>query len=97
MVYVVILVIVMQSKLFIHSVIGGVIVTLITGLISNNPRMVIGAMRYGYPFSWLIRLIIAPQYFPWRVNLTNLIVDIVIWSVVVGIIIFLVSYFRSRS
>lgn len=59
--------------------------------------MLIGAMRYGYPFSWLIRLIIAPQYFPWRVDLTNLIADIVIWSVIVGIIIFLASYFRSRS
>ncbi|MCW4043343.1 MAG: hypothetical protein NWE90_06435, partial [Candidatus Bathyarchaeota archaeon] len=88
---------IMQFKIFLHSVIGGAIITLVTGLISNNPRMLIGAMRYGYPFSWLIRRIIAPQYFPWRVDLTHLIVDIVIWSIVVGIIIFLVSYFRSRS
>lgn len=86
----------MKSKIFMYSIIGGVIITIVTGLINTANRL-IGATRYGYPFSWLIRMIIAPQYFPWRIDLTNLILDIVIWSVVVGIIIFLTSYLQSRS
>ena len=87
----------MKSKIFLYSIIGGVTITIVTGLILNTANRLIGATRYGYPFSWLIRMIIAPQYFPWRIDLTNLILDIVIWSVVVGIIIFLILYLQSKS
>ena len=68
------------------SVIGGVILTLLTGLISNTPPMFVGATHYGYPLAWLVQLVLAPEYFPWQVNVLNLIVDIVIWIIIVGII-----------
>ena len=74
----------MATKTVIYSVIGGVVVTLLTGLISNTPAMLVGAMHYGYPLAWLMRLVLAPEYFPWRINVPNLVVDMVIWIIIVG-------------
>jgi len=76
----------MNTRVVILSVIGGVILTLLTGLFSNTPPMLVGATHYGYPLAWLVRLVLAPEYFPWQVNVSNLIVDIVIWILIVGII-----------
>jgi len=76
----------MNTRVVILSVIGGVILTLLTGLISNTPPMFVGATHYGYPLAWLVQLVLAPEYFPWQVNVLNLIVDIVIWIIIVGII-----------
>ncbi len=77
----------MKAKIRIFAIIGGVAITLLTGLIPNTP-MLVGAVHYGYPFSWLIRLVIAPEYFPWRINVLNLVADIVVWTIVVGILLF---------
>ena len=77
----------MATKTVIYSVIGGVVVTLLTGLISNTPAMLVGAMHYGYPLAWLMRLVLAPEYFPWRVNVPNLVVDLVIWIIIVGMVV----------
>ena len=74
----------MATKTVIYSVIGGAVVTLLTGVISNTPAMLVGAMHYGYPLAWLMRLVLAPEYFPWRVNVPNLVVDLVIWIIIVG-------------
>ena len=74
----------MATKTVIYSVIGGLVVTLLTGLISNTSAMLVGAMHYGYPLAWLVRLVLAPEYFPWRVNVPNLVVDMVIWIIIVG-------------
>jgi len=76
----------MTAKAVIFSVIGGGVVTLLTGLVSNTPPMLLGAVHYGYPLAWLMRLVLAPEYFPWRVNLPNLIVDLAIWVIVVGVV-----------
>ena len=86
----------MKAKILSSAVVGGVIITLVTGLIINTPPMLVGATHYGYPFAWLIRLIIAPQYFPWRVNVLNLIADIIVWGIIIGIILFALSL-RSRK
>lgn len=48
-------------------------------------------MWYGYPLAWLFRLVLAPEYFPWRVDVTALLVDIVAWSVVVAVVLFVVK------
>lgn len=76
----------MNLKIILCSIIGGVIVTLLTGLILNTPPMLAGATHYGFPFAWLTRLMIAPEHFPWRVNVLNLIADIIILAIIVGII-----------
>lgn len=79
------------KRIVILSVVGGVLITLLTGLISNTPPMLVGAVWYGYPLAWLFRLILAPEYFPWRVDITALLVDIVAWSVVVAVVLFIVK------
>ena len=78
----------MKVKIILAAILSGVIVTLLTGLISNTPPILVGATRYGYPLAWLARLVIAPQYFPWRFNMLTLIADMVIWAVVIGMILF---------
>ena len=52
--------------------------TLLTGLYPLRTPM--GATHYGFPLAWLTRLVIAPEYFPWRVNWPELVVDLVVWS-----------------
>ena len=72
-------------KLVILSLIGGVIITLLTGLLSNMPTTLLGAVHYGYPVAWLFRLILAPEYFPWRADPVGLVVDLIFWALVVGV------------
>jgi hypothetical protein len=76
----------MNVKNLLLAITGGVAVTILTGLIHNPNPMLIGATYYGYPFAWLIRFIIAPQYFPWRIDVVNLVADIVVWIVIIGIV-----------
>ena len=85
----------MNKMIIVFSIIGGIIVTLVTGLILNTPPMLVGASHFGYPFPWLIKLIIHPKYFPWRVNILYLVVDIIIWSVIIGIISFIALKIRK--
>jgi hypothetical protein len=68
------------------SVVGGVMITLLTGLLSNMPTPLLGAEHYGYPLPWLFRLILAPEYFPWRVDAVALVVDVFVWTIVMGIV-----------
>ena len=86
----------MATKTVIYSVIGGAVVTLLTGVISNTPAMLVGAMHYGYPLAWLMRLVLAPEYFPWRVNVPNLVVDLVIWIIIVGMAVTVLTRRRKR-
>jgi len=79
------------KRIVIFSVLGGVLITLLTGLVSSTPPMLVGAMWYGYPLAWLFRLVISPEYFPWRVDVTGLLGDVVAWSVVVGAVLFIVK------
>lgn len=72
--------------ILLSSIIGGLIITLLTGLISNTPPMLVGATHYGYPFAWLTRLVLAPEYFPWRVNALTLVADMIVWAVIIGIV-----------
>jgi hypothetical protein len=75
-------------KVVILSLIGGVVITLLTGLLSNTPAMLVGAVHYGYPVPWLFRLVLAPEYFPWRVDMAALVADIIVWTIVVGVALF---------
>ena len=44
------------------------------------PTPLLGAEHYGYPFAWLFRLILAPEYFPWRLDAIVLGADVVVWT-----------------
>jgi len=85
----------MNTKLAVFSVLGGVVVTLFTGLLSNT--VLLGAEHYGYPLAWLVRLILAPEYFPWQVDVVNLIVDLVIWNIIVGIVVNVLARTRKTK
>ena len=85
----------MNVKILLSSIIGGVIVTLLTGLILNT--MLVGATHYGYPFAWLTRLVIAPQYFPWRVNVLLLVADIIVWAVIIGIVLLVLARTKKSA
>jgi hypothetical protein len=78
----------MLNRNWIYSIIFGIVITLLTGLISNTQAKLVGATHYGYPLVWLIRRVLAPQYFPWRIDIVNLIIDIIIWTSVIGIILY---------
>ena len=85
-----------SMKTLLFAVIGGIVITLVTGLINNTPEMLVGAVYYGYPLAWLEMLVIAPQYFPWHVRPVRLIVDIIVWAIVVWVILFVVSKARKK-
>ncbi len=76
----------MNKKPIFATIIGGVLITLLTGFIPNTPPMWTGSILYGYPLAWLIRLVLAPQYFPWKLNIVNIIYDIIFWAIIIGII-----------
>jgi hypothetical protein len=85
-----------SMKMVICAVVAGVVITLLTGLIGNTPEMLVGAVYYGYPFAWLEMLVVAPQYFPWVVRPVRLILDIVVWTVVVWVVLFVVSKAKKK-
>lgn len=43
--------------------------------------------------AWLIRLVLGPDQFPWRVNVVGLAVDVIVWGFVVFV--FLVFFDRT--
>ncbi len=76
----------MNAKTMIFAVIAGIAIALLTGLISNPESGIVGATHYGYPFRWLIRMVVAPEYFPWRIDFLNLVGNILIWVAITGAI-----------
>ena len=73
-----------NRTILLSSIIGGVIITLLTGLVSNV--LWVGVVGYGYPFAWYLRLVLPPEHVSfWHVSASNLIADITIWAVIIGI------------
>lgn len=85
-----------ELKKVLMALVGGIAITLVTGLMPNTPGMLVGASWYGYPLAWLIRMVVAPEYFPWKVEIVSLIADIVIWTLIV-LVILLVAMRRPKS
>jgi hypothetical protein len=79
----------MNVKILIPIIVGGLAIALLTGLVSNTPPMLVGATHYGLPLAWLFRLVIAPEYFPWRVDIARLLGDTVVWAAVVAVVLFI--------
>jgi nitrate reductase NapE component len=73
------------------SILGGEIVTLLTGLFPNTPEMLVGAVYYGFPIAWLFRMIVAPEYNPWRIDFLKFLADVVVWSVIFLVIVFILE------
>ncbi len=79
------------------SILGGEIITLLTGLFSNTPEMLVGAEHFGFPLAWIIRMIVAPVYNPWRIEFVNFLADVVVWSVILLVIVFIVEKVRKPA
>lgn len=86
-----------KLKILLLIVAGGAIVTLLTGLIPNTPPFLVGAVHYGYPLAWLFRLVVAPQYYPWRVDAQDLILDFIAWSAITGMLVFIFRRFLGAK
>jgi len=81
-----------RSRLLGGALVGGALVTLVTGLVPV--RTLLGGTHYGLPVAWLVRRVLAPQYWPWHVEPFGLVVDVVVWSAAVLVV--LVAYDRYR-
>ena len=80
------------------SILGGVIITLLTGFFfSSTPQMLVGAEWFGFPLAWLIRMIVAPEYNPWRVEFRSFLADVVVWSVILFVIVYVVDKVRRPA
>jgi len=92
------------KRILIFSVVGGLLITLLTGFVPRvplppayTPPMLEGATWYGVPLGWLIRLVLAPAYFPWRVDFFGLVVDIIVWVTIVGLLLSVSSRMREQT
>lgn len=74
------------------AVVLGIIITLATGAISSTPGGLVGAAWYGYPKAWLIKLVVSPQYNPWKLQPASLVIDLIFWIVIAAVIVLIVSY-----
>jgi len=83
--------------MMILAVAVGVAITLLTGLIENTPNMLVGAVHYGYPLAWLVRMIVAPEYNPWAVRPMGLVIDLVVWSAVIFVILYAATLSRKKA
>ena len=73
---------------------SGFVITLYTGLINSTPGGgFVGATWYGWPASWLIYRVLAPQYSPIAYNYGNLVIDVIAWTIVA----FVVLWFATRG
>ena len=77
----------LDKRTIVASLIGGIVITLISGFVPR--RVLMGGTHYGWPIAWLVRLVLTPQYNPWKVLPIGLVVDIVLW----GLIVFLIYYY----
>ena len=80
----------MDMKNLLASLFGGIGIALVTGLIPRNT--LVGATHYGWPMAWRIRMVLAPQYNPWRMLPVWFIVDAALW----GLAVFLIVYYVRR-
>ncbi|MFX0104859.1 MAG: hypothetical protein ACFE75_05170 [Candidatus Hodarchaeota archaeon] len=76
-------------KLFV-SIIGGIIITVITGFFPTPTHFFIGSNIWGFPFYWMSQIIYpgAEKTVIW----SNLILDILIWSLIMFLVINLLEY-----
>jgi hypothetical protein len=62
------------------SLVAGVIVTLITGLVQN--KVLIGATHYGWPIAWRIIRVLAPEHNPLKIIPLWFVIDTAFWAII---------------
>ncbi len=71
-----------SEKLVSGSMVGGFVVSLISGAVNYTPAGLVGASWYGFPATWLYRLVLAPIYNPWRISPAGFVLDFIVWFLV---------------
>jgi len=83
------------SRLIIGAIVGGIIITLLTGVIDVTPVGLIGSTHYGFPLAWrfvCVGCLGQPSNYEWA----NFVVDFIVWTVVVAIIVLIVAKARKK-
>ena len=81
-----------NARILLASITLGLIITFITKLFNNTPSNFVGATWYGYPLPWIIKMVVAPQYNPWKLQPVNFMINVVFWFVISGIILLIGRY-----
>ena len=84
-------------KVTLLAVVIGVAITLVTGLVDHTPDGLMGATWFGYPLTWLVEMVVGPGYNPWVVRPVRLILDIVAWTVLAWVILFVVTRSKKKT
>ena len=79
------------------SAVGAFVVTIASALIPSTPGQLVGASWYGWPVTWLRKLVIAPQYNPWVVDWYGLVLDIIFWFVVILAVGYVMSLLMGKN
>ncbi len=87
----------MKIKLFLFvlfSIIGGISITLITGLFRYPADEIVGVERWGFPFFWLSQVIYpgTEKIIHW----SNLLIDILVWGCSLFMTIYLTDFLISK-
>ena len=81
------------SKMIGYSLIGGIIVTIVTSIMPNNTA--IGASNSGYPFPWLSQPLY-PIGIPPTIIWEALAIDGIAWTIAVFVLLVGYKFFKSR-
>lgn len=84
------------AKWTIESIVGGVALTLVSGLINSSPP-IIGASWYGWPVTWIRKLVIGPQYNPWVIDWKGVIVDFIFWFLLCWLALLIASKLSDKK
>ncbi|MDE1852011.1 MAG: hypothetical protein KGH69_04990 [Candidatus Micrarchaeota archaeon] len=60
----------------------GMFMAFMSAMIPNLSAFLVGAAWYGLPASWLVKMVVAPQYNPWRIEYVAFMVDVAFWFAV---------------
>jgi hypothetical protein len=83
----------MNKKVVVGGIVGGIVLTLLTGLI-EAPSL-IGATNYGYPILWLTKFTVGPGYFPWSFHPVRFLLDVIVWAIIVSLVLYIL--FRKKK
>jgi hypothetical protein len=53
--------------------------------------MLVSAVHYGFSIAWLFKMIVAPEYNPWRIDFLKFLADMVVWPVIFFVIVFILE------
>jgi large-conductance mechanosensitive channel len=83
-----------MKKIVVAALIGGLVITLITGLVNTTPQDLVGATWYGWPLAWrIIPVVLQPQA---SYKIGEFVGNVIIWFVVVFVILFILKKLRKK-